>query len=187
MSWVEAFDAGGIDLTNPGVADYVRGSIISWGVGQGMSNDAIQRELINARVGISVKQQDPFIAAERVRQGASLSSTQLDINYSSGELVAPEPPVNWTGQYVHQVTFQYRDPNSADPYALHEHTVGVKSTLPLSPYDAINAGYNVLSINNPDSPTIPDNAKVMVSQLTGMWYDTQGRRLPSVDAGIGAA
>jgi len=186
VSWVEAFNLAGVDVSTPGVADYTRGSIITWGVSQGWSNNRIQREISSLGIGISVGQLDPMVRAERSRQGANLTSTQLGMDYSAGSLVAPEPPDNWTGQYVHQVTMVYREAVGANQYELHTRTVGLKSSVPLTPSQATQAAFDIMTpeLGEPGTPDMPDMAQVLTSQLTGIWYDTQGRAIPTAQGGV---
>lgn len=180
MAWIEAFDLAGVDISSPGVADYTRGAIVQWGVGQGWSQNRIEAELRNNGVGLQASVQRNLIQAEQARVQAGPGSAQLGIDYSSGELLAPEPPANWTGQYVHQVTFTTRTLQDDGSYELNDRTVGVKSSIPLTPAQAVNAGFDVIS-QAPASETgtpSPTLQNVVLSQLTGIWYDTQGRNLP---------
>lgn len=187
MSWVEAFGLAGVDVSSPGVADYSRGAIIQYGVGQGWSQNRIEAELRSAGVGLTAMQQRNMIQAEQARQGASATSAQLPVDYSTGELLGAEPPANWTGQYVHQVTMTYREGAGPGIYELHTRTMGIKSSVPLSPWQASDASLGLLE-QNPESPNLPQQAQVLATQLTGVWYDTLGRDVPTApDQGLGLA
>lgn len=186
MAWIEAFDLAGVDISSPGVADYARGAIIQWGVGQEWSQNRIEAELRNNGVGLQATQQRKLIQAEQDRQDARLTSTQLSVDYSTGELIAPEPPANWTGQYVHQVTMTTRSLEDDGSYTLSTRTVGIKASTPLTPSQAVNAAFDVITpqegeTGSPDSPAPGD---VVLSQLTGIWYDTQGRNVPRSVFGV---
>jgi hypothetical protein len=186
MSWVEAFGLGGVDVSNPGVADYSRGAIIQWGVGQGFSQNRIESELRGAGVGIQASVQRGLIQAEQARQGASLESTQLAMDYSTGTLLGGVTPENWTGQYVHQVTMTYQEQTGPRAYELHDRTVGLKSSVPLTPSQAIEAAFDIITPEpgEPGTPNAPDLSQVIMSQLTGVWYDTQGRNIRSATSTV---
>jgi hypothetical protein len=174
MSWSDAFGLYGVDVGAPGVADYARGAIISYGVGQGWSNNRVQREVRAAGLGISVGQLDPMVRAERSRQAQAATSSQLGVDYSTGQILPGTPPANWTGQYVHQVTVTYRTKDEAGAYELHTRTMGIKSSLPLSPMAASNAALDIME-EEPEpggTPRLPDVSGVLTTQLTGAWYDT---------------
>jgi hypothetical protein len=181
VSWVEAFGLAGVDVSSPGVADYTRGAIAQWGVGQGMSANAILGEFRNAGVGIQRQQGLELVRGEQERQSTSGTSVQLGMDYSTGELVGAEPPVNWTGQYVHQVTLIYREKVGDNAYELHDRTVALKSSVPLTPSQAIEAAYDYWTPEpgEPGTPNAPDLSQAIMTQLTGVWYDTQGRNLPA--------
>lgn len=174
MSWVEAFDLGGIDVSSPGVADYTRGAIIQWGVGQGLSNQAIYRTIRSVDLGISVGQLGPMVRAERDRQGTALSSTQLGVDYNSGTLLAATPPDNWNGQYVHKVVMTTRESLGGNEYVLNERTTAIKSSAPLTPMQAVNAAMDYWTPvpGQPQTPNAPDLSQALVTQLRGVWYDT---------------
>ena len=186
MSWVEAFDLGGIDVSSPGVADYTRGAIIQWGVQQGLSNSAIYRELRSVDLGFSVGIAGPMVREERDRQGTALESTQLAVDYSTGTLLAATPPDNWNGQYVHKVTSIFRTSLGGTEYELNDRTVSIKSSVPLTPTQAINAAYDVWSTQEvgEDTPDAPDMSNALVTQLRGVWYDTDKPGRAGVAAGV---
>lgn len=186
MAWIEAFDLAGVDISSPGVADYTRGAIVQWGVGQGWSQNRIESELRNNGVGLQASAQRQLIQAEQERQQAGPGATQLGIDYSTGELLMPEPPETWTGQYVHQVTMTTRMREDDGSYTLSTRTVGIKASTPLTPSQAVNAAFDVITpqpgeTGSPDSPAPGD---VILSQLTGIWYDTQGRKVPQSFSGV---
>jgi len=156
------------------VADYARGAIISYGVGQGWSNNRVQREVQSAGLGISVGQLDPMVRAERDRQAAALTSAQLGVDYSSGQLLPGTPPENWTGQYVHETTVTYRTRDEEGNYALHTRVLHTKADQPLTPAQASSSALDIME-EEPEpgqTPRLPITADVLTTQLTGVWYDT---------------
>lgn len=185
MSWVEAFDLGGVDVSNPGVRDYTRGAIIQWGVQTGLSNSAIYRELRSVDVGFSVGQAGPMVRAERDRQGTALTASQLGVDYSSGTLLAATPPDNWNGMYTHQVVLTTRTTNETGGYSLSSRSTAVKSSVPLTPYQAINAAMDYWTPvpGEPQTPNAPDLSQALVTQLRGVWYDTDKPGRAGVAAG----
>jgi hypothetical protein len=180
MSWVEAYGLAGIDVSIPGVQDFTRGAIVQWGVGQGLSGNAILQTMSDVGVGLQRTQGLALVSAERERRGASLTSAQLNVDYSTGSILDATPPFNWTGEYVHQVTVTYREKVADNTFELHTRTVGIKAGAPLTPFAAIEGAMNYLSAlpDDPESPNLPERSQVILSQLTGVWYDTQGRNLP---------
>jgi hypothetical protein len=185
MSWVEAFGLYGVDTSTPGVADYARGAIIQYRVAQGASNNAIQRELSANRLGISVGQLDPMIRAERARQNAASSAAELGVDYNSGTILPGQPPANWTGQYVHQVTLTYRTRNANGDYELGWRTMGVKAGVALTPMAATGSVLDMMDETSdmPDTLKLPPTASVLTTQLTGVWYDTARGATSSVIQG----
>jgi hypothetical protein len=102
------------------------------------------------------------------------------VDFTTGTVLPSEPPENWTGRYVHQVTVTYRTRDTEGNYELHTRTLGVKSSTPLSPMAASNAALDIME-EEPEpggTPRLPDVAGVLSTQLTGVWYDTlrQGGR-----------
>jgi hypothetical protein len=181
MAWIEAYGLAGVDVSTPGVADYTRGAIAQWGVGQGLSGNQILNLFQDNGVGIRRSLGQDLIATERQRQAASLSSTALNVDYSTSSIVNATPPANWTGQFVHQVTMTYRDTVAPGAYELHTRTIGIKAGTPLTPFSAVEAAMNVITpqAGETGSPDMPLPAQVIMSQLTGTYYDTQGRNLPT--------
>jgi hypothetical protein len=183
MSWSGFFADYGLDASDPGVSSYVRGAIIQDLVGEGASANSIIGVLQGE--GISVRRQTALqmIKAEQERQQAGGTSAQLGIDYSTGELLPGEPPANWTGQYVHQVTATYRTMGENGAYELHIATKGIKSSIALTPLQATNAAMDIFETppeeGVPRSPNVIAGQDVLSYQLTGVWYDTQGRNLPN--------
>lgn len=186
MSWVEAFDLGGVDVSSPGVADYTRGAIIQWGVQNGLSHSAIQREISGLGIGFSAGQLLPMIREEEDRQGTALESTQIGVDYSTGTLLASTPPDNWNGQYVHKVTAIFRTSLGGNQYDLNPRTVSIKSSVPLTSFQAQNAAYDLWSTqtSGEDTPDAPDMSNALVTQLRGVWYDTDKPGRAGVAAGV---
>jgi hypothetical protein len=177
MAWIEAYGLAGVDVSTPGVADYTRGAIAQWGVGQGLSGNQILNLFQDNGVGIRRSLGQSLIATEQQRQAAHLTSTELAVDYSTNSILGGSVPENWNGQFVHQVTMTYRETVASGSYELHTRTVGIKAGTPLTPFSAIEAARNVITpqpgeTGSPDMP-LPD--QVLMSQLTGTYYDTQGR------------
>jgi hypothetical protein len=125
-------------------------------------------------VGIRRSQGLDIVRAEQERQGAALTSAQLGVDYSTGAILQGQPPADWTGQYVHQVTVTYRTHDTEGNYELHTRTLGVKSTEALSPMAAVNSALDIME-EEPEAgktPRLPTTAGVLTAQLSGVWYDT---------------
>lgn len=171
-----------MDVSAPGVADYSRGAIISYGVGQGWSANRILAETTAAGVGIRRSQGLELVKAEQGRQGQAPSAAALGVDYTTGSILPGAPPENWTGQYVHQVTVTYRVTNEEGAYELHTRTLGVKSGVPLTPMAASNAALDIME-EEPEAgatPRLPMTTGVLTTQLTGVWYDTLGRNVRAI-------
>lgn len=179
MSWVDAINDYGADLSIPGVEQYVRGSIIQARVAQGWSQGSIRAELSTNDVGIRAEQANALIQAERLRQATGTTAAQIGVDFSTGELLPSEPPDFWTGQYVHKVTITYRTMNTDGSYKLGITTQAVKSNVTLSAEDA-SADALAQMMQEPEDgeePTGPDMSQILTTQLSGVWYDVNQRAL----------
>ena len=174
MSWTEAFGLYGVDVSAPGVADYSRGAIIQYGVGQGWSANRILGELTGAGVGVRRSHGLELVRAAAERTAADTTVNQLGIDYSSGTVLPGNPPANWTGQYTHRVGVTYRTVDEDGRYELHTRYLSVVAAEPLTPLAATNAALDIME-EEPEpggTPRLPAVSGVLTTQMTSVFYRT---------------
>lgn len=163
-------------------AAYTRGVLITQGVRAGESANSIISGMSSLGIGVQRQQALGLIRAETERQAAGATSAQLDLNAPVSEILSGTPPVGFTGQYVHEVAVTWRERDVEGNYMLNERTFAVKSGTVLTSGEAQSAVLDIISQGasmNPDRyPIDPDS--ILSTSLSGAWYDTQGRNLPSV-------
>lgn len=161
---------------------YVRGAVISAGIRAGQSANEILRGLSSVGVGVRRDQGLSIIAAERQRQSAGATANQVPLGGDLGELLGAPPPAGWTGQYVHQVTAISRSRDEEGNYITHTRTLGIKSGRLLAPNEAISSGFDILNQTTPEGTAtyLLDSGSLVSLSLSGVWYDTQNRNLPTV-------
>lgn len=188
MTWEETLnELAGLTGIPYQARSYVRGVIITQAVRAGASANRILSTLANYGMGIRRDQGLQLVAEERDRQAAGATAVQLDLNTPVSELLGATPPPNWTGQYVHQIAYTYRETDEDGKYLLHTRTFDIKSATVLTPSDAIAAANDIISQSPQDEEgSFTFNPSDVVSTaLSGAWYDVQGRSLPSLGGGAG--
>lgn len=180
MTWLETVtDLVRLGSVTGAASSYLRGMIIGQGVSQGASANSILSALTNAGIGIRRNQGLALVAEEQDRQAAGATANQLDLNSPASDLLGVTPPTGWTGQYVHQVTATYRTTDEEGNYILHTRTLGLKSSQVMTPSESIEAAQQIMTSEIPadEEDNYPLPSDVLAMNLTGVWYDTQGRSL----------
>jgi len=163
-------------------ASYTRGVLITQGVRAGESANTIINGMSSLGIGIQRTQALNLIRAETERQAAGATANQLDLSAPVDQILAGTPPADWTGQYVHQVVVTWRERDEEGNYVIHDRTFGIKSATVLTSGEAQQAALDIIaqgaSFDPEHYPIDPDS--ILATSLSGAWYDTQGRSLPSV-------
>ena len=162
-------------LEDNGSMAYARGAIMQAGAEEGYSLGSIR----NALAGYGIDYEETWLRnayngmAEIV--GNRPAATELSIDSSTGEILSGSPPDNWTGQYVHQVTGQFRAKATTGEYELRTRTFGIKSDVPLTPLDAANAAMQIIDmpVSEEDEDRYGSVGDLLTLNLTGAWYDTR--------------
>jgi hypothetical protein len=165
---------GNYDFSTPGAIAYGRGAVIAGGVRAGQSANSILRGLQTLGIGINRAVGLDAIRAVAGQIAASQTAQALQLDMSSGELLTGNPPANWTGQYVHQVTGTFRTRTTGGGYELSSRTLGIKSSSALSPGEAASAAMDILEtpIGEEDVDSYGAEGDLVGLSLTGAWYDT---------------
>lgn len=176
MSWLGDFGDLQGTLGAEGAQSYARGAIIGAAARAGWSANQTLGALRSAGLG--------FRRADFLRAyGAVVSGIQASQTASSIPLEAigtpgglPEPPANWTGQYLHQVTVTFRQPGEGGQSVILTRTMGIKSAEVLSPFEAAQAALGIIETPVPEEEEsgYPSASQVVSVQLTGLWHDTRG-------------
>lgn len=163
-------------------ASYVRGQVVTQGVRAGESANSILDGLSRLGIGLQRRSGLLLVRQERLRTAGSLTAAQLDLDTPVSELLGAAPPPGWTGQYVHETAITYRTKDAEGNFMLNRKTMAIKSSSILSAGDAVAASIDIISqfpADPGDSPQI-DPDSIIAGSLTGAWYDTQGRNIPSI-------
>jgi hypothetical protein len=162
------------DLSTQGGVAYARGAIIQAGVREGYSIGSVTQALQGYGVSFTGSQVSQTYHAYEEVLAQGQSAAQLSVDASTGEVLGGNPPDNWTGQYVHQVTATFRARTSSGQYELRTRTLGIKSSELLSPEDAVNAAQSVIEtpIDEDDEDTYGGVGDLLSSNLSGVWYAT---------------
>ena len=172
MTWDSLLsDLSGVISAHAAAASYIRGVVIGQAVRAGASANSILNSLTGAGLGI------------RRTQGLGATSAQITLAQPIDESVLGGAPAGWNGQIIHQVSVVYRTRDEEGNYLLHTRTLGIKSSTVLTPEEAIVAAQSILTQTaEPGASTyIVDPGSVLSMSLSGAWYDTQGRTVPSVN------
>lgn len=176
MSIIEPpYEADFGELSDNGTMAYSRGAILQAGVEEGYSLGSIR----NAMAGYGVDYEETWLRnayngmAEIV--GNRPAATELSIDTSTGEILSGNEPDGFTGQYVHQVTAQFRAKATTGEWELRTRTMGIKSDVPLTPLDAANAAMTLIEmpVSEEDEDTYGSVGDLLTLNLTGAWYDTR--------------
>lgn len=182
MSIIEPpYEADFGDLSTEGAMAYTRGAILQAGAEEGYSLGSVR----NALAGYGIDYEEVWLrnayngVADIV--GNRPAATELSIDTSTGEILSGSPPDNWTGQYVHQVTGQFRAKATTGKYELRTRTFGIKSDVPLTPLDASNAAMQIIEmpVSEDEEDRYGAIGDLLTLNLTGAWYDTRPGTLSS--------
>jgi hypothetical protein len=174
LSIIEPPYGDDFDLSTQGGVAYARGAIIQAGVRQGYGIGAVVQALQGYGIGFRGEQVSQTYHAYEEVLAAGQSAAQLSVDADTGEVLGGNPPDNWTGQYVHQVTATFRARTSSGAYELRTRTLGIKSSELLSPEDAVNAAQSVIEtpVEEDDEDTYGGVGDLLSSNLSGVWYAT---------------
>jgi hypothetical protein len=162
------------DLSTQGGMAYARGAIIQAGVREGYGIGSVTQALQGYGVSFTGSQVSQTFHAYEEILAQGQTAAQLSVDADTGEILGGNPPDNWTGQYVHQVTATFRARTSSGAYELRTRTLGIKSSELLSPEDAVNAAQSVIEtpVGEDDEDTYGGIGDLLLSHLTGVWYGT---------------
>jgi hypothetical protein len=153
---------------------YARGAIIMAGAREGYSIGSVTQALSGYGVSFTRGQvsQQYHAYEEIIAQGQS--AAQLSVDADTGEILGGNPPDNWTGQYVHQVTATFRARTSSGEYELRTRTLGIKGSSILTPEEASAAVMTIIEtpIDEEDEDTYGSAGDLLTTSLTGAWFDT---------------
>ena len=172
MSWLG--DLGGLDQSQwtEGGEVYARGAIIAGAARAGWSGAAALGQLRS--MGRGSRRQDVYRAWNTVQDqwASNQTARALDVDASSGLAIAGQPPADWTGQYVHQVTATFRTPGEDGTYITEARTLGLKSNELLTPWGSAQGAMSILETPlEADAEGGYGTVGDLVSlQLTGVWY-----------------
>ena len=186
MSWLETLgDLASLGGISGAAHSYLRGQIITQAVRAGASANSILKALSGYGLGIRRTQGLAMVRGEQARQLAGATANQISATDSLGQLLGTTPPANWTGRYMHQVTVTYRTRTPEGDYQLHTRTLGIKSTELLSPETATQGALDIMNTGalTAEEGAYPLPSDILTSAMTGIWYDTQRRNLPSIPGG----
>lgn len=176
MSIIEPpYDADLGPLDNEGAMAYARGAIMQAGSEEDYSLGSIR----NALAGYGVSYEESWLrhAYNGMAQviGNRAAATALSVDTSTGEILSGSPPDNWTGQYVHQITGQFRAQATTGEYEMRTRTFGIKSDMPLTPLDAANAAMQIIEmpVDEGDEDRYGAVGDLLTLNLTGAWFDTR--------------
>jgi hypothetical protein len=163
------------DLSTEGGMAYARGAIIQAGVREGYSIGSVTQALQGYGVSFSRGQISQQYHAYEDIVAAGQSAAQLSVDASTGEVLGGNPPEDWTGQYVHQVTATFRARTSSGEYELRTRTMGIKGSTILTPDEASQAALGIIEtpIDEEDEDTYGSAGDLLSLSLTGAWYDTR--------------
>lgn len=184
MTWDSLLsDLSGVISAHAAAASYIRGVVIGQAVRAGASANSILNSLTGAGLGIRRTQGLALVREEVARQALGATSAQINLAQPIDESVLGGAPAGWNGQIIHQVSVVYRTRDEEGNYLLHTRTLGIKSSTVLTPEEAIVAAQSILTQTaEPGASTyIVDPGSVLSMSLSGAWYDTQGRNVPSVN------
>jgi len=169
-TWGPVIDAIG----DEGAAAYLRGYVIAPLIASGYSAAAGLRELRAA--GLGFRTQDFYRAWNQVsaQVTAAQESPYLAYDVSAGTITGNNPPANWTGQYVHQVTATFRTREDDGSYLTRSRTLGVKADAALDPLNAAGVAMDILSspVDAGDEDKYPAVGDLTGLQLTGVYFAT---------------
>jgi hypothetical protein len=169
------FDSDLFDTSTEGGTAYARGAIIEAGVREGYSIGSVRLALAGYGVSFSSAQVSGAYNAMAGIVAAGQTAQALPVDVNTGEIFAGEPPDDWTGSYVHQVTGVFRAQTESGGYELRTRTIGIKSTQLLTPFDAAQAAMSIIEapIEGDDQGTYGGMGDLLSTSLTGAWYDTR--------------
>lgn len=175
MSLDDGTSSLGDVLGSPGAAEYARGAIMAAGAASGASGASVLGQLRSYGLGIRTQSFYQTYNALQARYAANASASSLSVDSTTGLFAAGNPPENWTGQYVHQVTATFRTRDDQGNYMLSQRTLGVKSATVLTPYDASQAALSVINtpVEDDDQGRYGGAGDLLGLTLTGAWYDTR--------------
>lgn len=161
-------------LSSPGAATYARGAIIGAGARSGESGQSVLNVLRAFGLGFRTEDFYQTWNAVKAQLAANQTATALNVDTTTGEILPGTPPENWTGQYVHQVTATFRTRDDEGNYELRQRTLGIKSTIALSPFEAAQSALGIMETPSDDETEggYGESGDLMTMQLTGAWYDT---------------
>lgn len=161
-------------LESQGTVAYTRGAIIQAGVLGGASANATLAALRDAGVGFNranflktwAQAQEQVLPAQR--------AGSLAFDTTTGAILPGQPPPDWTGQVVHQVTATWRTKETDGSYTVRSKPYGVIAPGFLSPADAIDAAMDIIStpMSSDDAERYPSPSDILALSLTGAWYRT---------------
>jgi hypothetical protein len=162
------------DLSTQGGVAYARGAIIQAGVREGYSIGSVTQALQGYGVSFTRGQVSQSYHAYEEILAAGQSATQLSVDAVTGEVLGGNPPDNWTGEYVHQVTSTFRARTSSGAYELRTRTLGIKSSTLLTGEESVNAAQTIIEmpVGEDDEDTYGGIGDLLYSQPTGVWYGT---------------
>lgn len=176
MSIIEGpFDPDLFDTSTEGGTAYARGAIIQAGVNEGYSIGSVRSALSGYGVSFSSGQVSSIYNNLAGIREAGQTASALPVDVSTGEIFAGEPPDDWTGSYVHQVTATFRSQLESGGYELRTRTIGIKSSELLTPFEASQAAMSLIDqpIDEEDQDTYGGIGNLLTTSLTGAWYDTR--------------
>jgi hypothetical protein len=174
LSIIEGPYGDDFDLSTQGGVAYARGAIIQAGVREGYGIGSVVQALQGYGISFRGEQVSQTYHAYEEVLAAGQSAAQLSVDADTGEVLGGNPPDNWTGQYVHQVTATFRARTSSGTYEMRSRPLGIKSPVLLSPEEAVNAAQTIIEapVDEEDEDRYGGIGDLLVSNLTGVWYDT---------------
>ena len=175
MSIIEGPYDDTFDLSTQGGMAYARGAIIQAGVREGYSIGSVTQALQGYGVSFSGDQISAQYHQYEEILAQGQSAAQLSVDADTGEILGGNPPDDWTGQYVHQVTATFRARTSSGEYELRTRTLGIKGSTLLTPQEATDAASIIIGspVDEEDEDTYGSTGDLLTTQLTGAWFDTR--------------
>ena len=169
-------------LDSAGAVAYARGAIIQAGVLGGASANATLSALRDAGVGFN---RANFLQTWREAQdqlGPAQRAGSLPLDASTGQIVPGEPPGDWTGQMVHQVTATWRTKETDGTWSIHSKPYGIIDTAWLTPAQAAQSALDMINtpMSSDEAERYPSGGDILSLTLTGGWYRTN----PNWSAGL---
>jgi hypothetical protein len=174
LSIIEPPYGDDFDLSTQGGVAYARGAIIQAAVREGYGIGSLTQALQGYGISFTAGQVSQSYHAYEQILAQGQTEAQLSVDADTGEVLGGNPPDNWTGQYVHQVTATFRARTSSGAYELRTRTLGIKSSALLTGAESVNAAQTIIEmpVSDDDEDTYGAVGDLLYSQPTGVWYAT---------------